>query len=145
MICKHGDREQCHACYMRRYRSNPINAAKHNEAEKARYAAKIGRQPRPRSRPLAERFWEKVEKTETCWLWTGGKSGPGYGVIWANGRLAPAHRVSLILAGSPPSADLEVDHLCRVPLCVRPDHLEPVTHAENMRRGLHHNQHTVTR
>jgi len=124
--------------YMRRYRQNPVAAEKHRARERDRAWVKAkasGRQPRPRSRPLAERFWEKVEKTETCWLWKGGKSGPGYGMIWAGGRLAPAHRVSLMLAGTPVSSDLEVDHLCRVPLCVRPDHLEPVTHAENMRRA----------
>ena len=131
--------------YMRRYRSIPANAEKHRAEARAQYVARYGREPRPRSRPLAERFWEKVEKTETCWLWKGGKSGPGYGVIWADGRLAPAHRVSLILAGSPPPAELEVDHLCRVPLCVRPDHLEAVTHAENLRRGNHRNQHSVVR
>ena len=33
------------------------------------------------SRPLAERFWAKVQKTGGCWLWTGGLSGAGYGLM----------------------------------------------------------------
>ncbi len=85
--------------------------------------------------PLAERFWAKVKKTDTCWLWQGTKANDGYGRIWAHGRQQLAHHVSLALAGRMIPAGLEVDHLCRTPACIRPDHLEFVTHQENNRRG----------
>ncbi len=51
------------------------------------------------------------------------------------GRLQPAHRVTYrILVGEIP-AGLEIDHLCRNPGCVNPDHLEPVTHSVNQQRA----------
>lgn len=45
------------------------------------------------------------------------------------------HRYSYERAEGPVPAGLELDHLCRVRSCVNPEHLEPVTHRENMRRG----------
>jgi hypothetical protein len=90
-------------------------------------------------RPLAERFWEKVKigaPTE-CWLWEGNRQNQGYGLIFKEGRQLLPHRVAWELAyGQPPPAGLELDHLCRVRLCVNPNHLEPVTHRENCRRGM---------
>ena len=84
--------------------------------------------------PLAERFWARVKKTDTCWLWQG-ETGDGYGRIAENGRKRLAHHVSLALAGRTIPDGLEIDHLCRVRSCVRPDHLEAVTHRENNLRG----------
>lgn len=80
-------------------------------------------------------FWERVDKESDpngCWLWTGVEN-QGYG-CW-NGK--KAHRVSYKIAhgsGSIPMGFV-LDHLCRNTICVNPDHLEPVTHAENLRRG----------
>lgn len=83
-----------------------------------------------------ERFWKYVQKTDECWLWTGGLDAHGYGRFRA-GRMVGAHVYAYtIVVGSVPPG-LELDHLCRNPPCVRPDHLEPVTHTENMRRGFH--------
>lgn len=87
-----------------------------------------------------KRFWSKVEKTDTCWIWTGtrvsGRNGNRYGVFAVMERESPlmAHRwIYERLVGPIPSG-LQLDHLCRNGLCVRPDHLEPVTQAENLRR-----------
>lgn len=46
-----------------------------------------------------------------------------------------AHRVAYELVVGPIPEGLEIDHLCRTRSCVRPDHLDPVTHAENCRRA----------
>lgn len=85
--------------------------------------------------PQAVRFLNMVEKTETCWLWTGSKSALGYGSATWNGKTASAHRVSYLMHRGAIPKGLELDHLCRNPSCVNPDHLEAVTHGENVRRG----------
>lgn len=89
----------------------------------------------PRRMSAEERFWQKVEKTETCWLWTAGKNDRGYGHFWRGDRDVPAHQFSYELAYGPIAEGLEIDHLCRVHGCVRPDHLEAVTHRVNIQRG----------
>jgi hypothetical protein len=84
----------------------------------------------------AQRFWAKVEKTDTCWMWKGGVSSSGYG-MFCGGRQFPitcAHRVAYEFACGPIPAGKEIDHLCRVRTCVNPAHLEAVTRSENMRR-----------
>lgn len=84
---------------------------------------------------IAERFFAKVEVTESCWLWTGWTSVHGYGLMNINHRQERAHRVALEIVGRPCPEGLVVDHLCRVRNCVNPDHLEPVTAVENTMRG----------
>lgn len=86
-------------------------------------------------RPLADRFWEKVAKSPECWLWTGHTNEKGYGYASVNRRHVGAHRVSWELHHGPIPDGLEIDHLCFTRACVRPDHLEPVTHLENLRRA----------
>lgn len=86
------------------------------------------------------RFWAKVDKSGDCWLWTASKVRGGYGEFWistgANRLRARAHRWSWESVHGPVPAGLHLDHLCRTPQCVNPAHLEPVTPAENTRRGL---------
>lgn len=95
--------------------------------------------PAPVARPIEERFWEKVQRGDGCWLWVGGKTKLGYGAIWDNAlkRHVMAHRLSWEIAHGRPIPDgLVVDHLCRNPPCVNPDHLEVVTISTNTARGL---------
>lgn len=89
-------------------------------------------------RPPLERFWEKVEKTETCWLWTGAVSPNGYGAFWDGARQVVSHRAAYLLLVGPIADGMTVDHLCRVRSCVNPSHMEIVTRSENSRRGAEH-------
>lgn len=84
-----------------------------------------------------------MQKTEGgCWLWTGARSGSGRGNFMPDGRrsgkrrMVYAHRFAYELLVGPVPEGLELDHLCRIPLCVNPEHLEAVTHQENVHRGI---------
>lgn len=91
----------------------------------------------------AERFWRYVDKDGPvpahapqlgpCWIWTGCLKD-GYGQF-PHGNGSKAHRFACELAGKALPENLEPDHLCRVRACVRPEHLEPVTHRVNTLRG----------
>jgi hypothetical protein len=86
------------------------------------------------------RFWAKVEKTSTCWLWTAARIASGYGHfhVARNGqrRALKAHRVAFELLKGPIPDGMCLDHLCRIRECVNPDHLEVVTGATNTLRGI---------
>lgn len=85
------------------------------------------------------KFWERVVKTDTCWLWTGGTNPEGYGRLIWHGVSAMAHRVSYELHFGPIPEGLVIDHVrargCRNTGCVNPEHLEAVTRGENTMRG----------
>lgn len=86
----------------------------------------------------SSRFWQKVDQSAGpggCWLWRGSLINTGYGAFRYRGRSALAHRVVCELVGRPVPADMTVDHLCRVPACVNPAHLEIVTKRINTLRG----------
>jgi hypothetical protein len=71
-----------------------------------------------------------------CWIWQLAKSKDGYGHERASGdKTVLAHRRYFEERHGPIPVDLQLDHLCRVPGCVNPDHMEAVTAAENVRRG----------
>lgn len=85
-------------------------------------------------RPLIEGGYIP-EPNSGCWLWLGGVEGRGYGAVHLRRRQFKAHRVAYVLSGKPIPAGLVIDHKCNVPICVNPDHLEPVTNSENVIRA----------
>lgn len=94
----------------------------------------------PQTRTVDE-FWNSVlinstgYGTDACWTWQGAHTKSGYAMATLNYKRHYLHRFAYErLIGAVP-AGLELDHLCRNRGCFNPAHLEPVTHAENMRRG----------
>lgn len=85
----------------------------------------------PKPRPLEERFWEKVRKTDSCWEWIGAISRSGYGTFWVSRKRGwvSAHRFSWSIHHGPlakgachPMSPI-VMHSCDNKICVRPDHI----------------------
>lgn len=87
---------------------------------------------------VEERFWSKVEVGHPlgCWTWAAGTNAAGYGQFFVAGsKRMLAHRFAFELLVGPIPDGLTLDHLCRTPACVNPDHLEPVGRGENVLRG----------
>lgn len=88
---------------------------------------------------IEDRFWAKVNTNGPlgCWLWTGAVGQAGHGIfVPVRGKRIQAHRWLWEVTRGPIPEGMELDHICRVPACVRPAHLEAVTHRENCRRGI---------
>lgn len=77
-----------------------------------------------------------IEQNTGCWIWMGTLDPDGYGVAKIEGSPRRAHRVVYQRLIGPIPDGMHLDHLCRHRFCVNPDHLEPVTSAENTRRAL---------
>ena len=85
---------------------------------------------------VAERVKARVEVTPGgCWEWLGYRDRKGYGVFSINDRPTRVARASYEAFVRPIPDGLTIDHLCRNPPCVNPDHLEPVSRGENVLRG----------
>lgn len=69
-----------------------------------------------------------------CWIWCGAINGSGYGVVRIPGVRSPkmAHRAAWEAINGPVPPGMEVDHICNVRACCNPDHLQCITHAENI-------------
>jgi hypothetical protein len=95
------------------------------------------------TKDLSERFWQKVNKTETCWLWTGAMLKTGYGSIRVNHKAERAHRVAYELSVGPIQAGRILLHSCDNPLCVNPSHLRPGDKRENTNDAIARGQHAT--
>jgi hypothetical protein len=90
---------------------------------------------RPSQRTPEQRFWAKVEKTPTCWLWVASiNSKTGYGQFSRrHGEPVDAHRFAYELTHGPVPKNHDVHHVCHRRRCVNPAHLEAVTRSANLR------------
>lgn len=87
-----------------------------------------------RTRPLAERFWEKVDRSagpESCWLFQGARNASGYGVLHRSDGTRLAHRVAYELTNGPIPDGLHLCHSCDNPPCCNPSHVSPGTDQDN--------------
>lgn len=103
----------------------------------ARYGP-TGRSIQPKRRPILERFFDRVffEPNTGCWLFDGSQSPDGYAYFYvADRKMKVAHKFLYEREVEPVPDGMELDHLCLVRCCVNPQHLEVVTHAENVRRA----------
>lgn len=86
--------------------------------------------------PPIPRFWPKVQKTKSCWLWSGATGRGDYGHFIVKRKLIKAHRFSWELVNGKIPSGLHCLHHCDNPPCVRPDHLFLGTDLDNARDAI---------
>lgn len=81
------------------------------------------------------RFEKNIQKTDSCWNWTGYKVS-GYGIFYVKRIPMRAHRISLVVFRDEVlKKNLIVDHICNNTQCVNPEHLRQISGRENVIRG----------
>lgn len=78
-----------------------------------------------------------VINEDGCWLWTGGVNNRGYGSLKVNGKHMHSHRAMWEQERGPIPGNLTIDHICKIKLCVNPDHMRLMTRLDNQRLGSH--------
>ena len=92
---------------------------------------------------VSYRFWNKVNKTETCWIWRGAHSKFGHGRFKIKNHLFSPHRLVFEwFVGVIPNGML-VCHKCDVPACVRPEHLFLGTYTDNLKDAISKNRRQI--
>lgn len=82
-----------------------------------------------------ERFWSKVDKTDTCWLWTKGLDNNGFGQAHFNGAKEKAHRLAYKLVHKDIGENIRLKHDCKNKRCVNPAHLNLIVPTTIIRDG----------
>lgn len=108
------------------------NRQRERDRRAALRAANPGRRP---WKQTMEHVLSRVDRSGECWLWTGAKTTRGYGNVGWHRRVCRVHRLVYEYMIGPIPEGYELDHLCRVHACCNPEHLEAVTHRENVMRG----------
>lgn len=126
---KHFSKGMCKAHYLRMYRRGNLELMRLNG-----YTA-------------YEKVMIKSEEQENgCRIFKGCILYHGYGQIRDGDKMKMAHRVTFEHKKGKVPDGFEIDHLCRNRACVNPEHMEIVTHVENVRRGIAgHTHHLIPR
>jgi hypothetical protein len=98
---------------------------------------------RTRNKPhTVQSLLELTSPDGECLVWRSTTRSNGYGVTTFMGKQTTTHRVMYqLFHNCEVPTDMEIDHTCNNRACINPDHLEMVSHAENMRRGLERRTH----
>ena len=125
---KTGTRNVCKSC---------ISARVSSRQAQARAEVREHGHPEPSDSDI-KRFFRKIvfEPMTGCWLWSALTNELGYGRFTYGGSQIKAHRFSYLITGAQLDPELVLDQLCRTPQCVNPGHLEQVTQAANVNRGM---------
>lgn len=124
---QHGNDEHCKAHYMQMRNAGVLKPI----------------QPWGRRLSPEERFWQKVDKSGSCWEWMAGTNA-GYGSMSHEGKPKLAHRHSYELANGSIPEGMQIDHKCHNRLCVNPGHLRVVTNKQNTEHQLGPNRNSST-
>jgi len=81
---------------------------------------------------VSDRFWAKVDKSGSCWEWTGAIAPTGYGMLSIHDKAVTAHRTVWRMLKGPIPDGLHIDHICHNRKCVRIDHLRLATPKQNV-------------